>query len=147
MATKLVQGKFNEAGFHRHVWVARPDYGVLLADVLKSEYWANVSSSLKPGAKIEVQPEGLTYYAELIVLDAGPNWANVKVTQFVDLVEEQAPREQAPIRMGSTVGAYQVRRSGAWFQVVRGDKEVIKTGFRSISDAEKWATDNLGVKA
>ena len=143
---KLVQGRFNEASFHRHIWVIRPEYGTPLAEVVKPEYWTNVSTALKPGARIEVQPEGLTYFAELIVLDAGPNWANVKVTHFVDLVGEQVAPTQAAIRMESKVGAYNVKRAGAWFQVVRGDKEVIKTGFRSIDAAEAWAKENLGVQ-
>jgi hypothetical protein len=144
--SQLVDSRFKPAKFIRQIYVAQPEYGVMLTDVLKSDYWRHVASHLRPGALIEVQPEGLTYFAQLIVIDSGTNWAKVKLLSFVDLLGEAKAPDQEPVKSETTAGAYTIKRAGAWFQVIRtSDREVIKTGFRVMADAESWVNENLKV--
>lgn len=145
---KLIQSKFKRAEYVYTNHVATPDYGIALKDVLEPAYWGNVASTIKVGDTIEVMPEGLTYYARLIVIDAGPVYAKVKLLQFVDLIAEDARPEQTEIRTEAQYGKFIAQRAGAWFRVIREeDKEVMKTGFRTMAQAEQWIADNLQTEA
>ncbi len=136
--------KFNlaEQVYRRHV--AKPEFGITLAEVMDDAYWGNVASKLRVGDHIEIQPEGLTYHAELIVVDAGPVHAAVKLLSFVDLVNEAPKPSQAPITAYVDLGKYTAERNGGWFRVVRdSDKEVMRSGFRTLKAAQDWAIENL----
>jgi hypothetical protein len=146
---RLNQTKFHRPGHASLTYVATPNYGETLAQVLDDAYWAHVAAELKAGYKIEVMPEGLPYYAELIVVHAEPARAVVKLLHYVDLVNEAKAPVTADIVMEVALGAkYKAERKGAWFRVLRvADQEVMKTGFRTIADAEAWAKENLKVEA
>jgi hypothetical protein len=134
-----------EHGYRSHI--ARPDFGLTLAQVMDDAYWGNVASKLRVGDYIRVQPEGMTYHAELLVVDAGPVHAKVKLLGFHDLVNESAKPEQAAITAAVDLGKYKAERNGGWFRVVRhGDNEVMKGGFRTLKAAQDWALDNLQVE-
>jgi hypothetical protein len=143
--------KINQSEFRlsEHVtlnYVARPAYGVTLEQVMDEAYWGHVSSLLKAGYTIECMPEALTWYAKLIVVDAGPVHAKVKLLQFVDLVDQQSLPEQSPMPERLDLGKFQVAREGAWWRVLRvADKEVMRKGFRTMAAAQAWALDNLQV--
>lgn len=149
-----MSSKANQSTFHTRDWsysahVDRPNYGVLLKDVLEDSYWSNVAAKLKVGDQIEIQPEGLTYYAKLIVVDCGPAFAKVKVLAFNDLTDERAAPDQEPLQTSVALGVkYVAERAGPWFRVKRvPDNEIMKTGFRSMKAAEAWAAENLNIAA
>lgn len=136
--------KFNlaEQVYRRHV--AKPDFGITLDEVLNDAYWGNVASKLRVGDHIEIQPEGLTYHAELLVVDCGPAFATVKLLQFNDLVNEAPKPEQAPISASIDMGKYKAERNGGWFRVVRvDDQQLMKAGFRTLKAAQDWAAEHL----
>lgn len=136
--------KFQGAEFSRRTHVARPDFGLTLSQVMDAAYWCNVASKLRAGDIVELQPEGLTYWAQLIVVDASPVHANVKLLHFVDLVNEEPKPEQAEIVGEKDLGKFKVERTGRWFRVIRnGDGEVMKSGFPNMKAAETWASMNL----
>jgi hypothetical protein len=136
--------KFQGAEFSRRTHVARPDFGLTLQQVMDAAYWGNVASKLRAGDLIELQPEGLTYWAQLIVVDASPVHANVKLLQFVDLVNDAPAPDQQEIVGEKDLGKFKVERTGRWFRVIRnGDGEVMKGGFPNLKAAEQWAAMNL----
>lgn len=142
--------KMNQSKFHRpnHVsltYVATPDYGTTLDQVMDEAYWGNVARELKAGYKIDVQPEGLPYFARLIVIHADPTRAVVKLLQYVDLVNEAPKPEAAEIVQSVDIGSkYAAERNGRWFRVVRkSDNELMKSGFATMADANAWAAENL----
>lgn len=146
--------RLNQTRFHRpnHVsltYIAQPEYGVTLAEVMDEAYWAHVAHELKAGFFIDVTPEGLPYYARLIVIHADPKRAVVKLLQFVDLVNEAPKPETAEILQDKPLGTkYRAERNGKWFRVVRlDDREVMKTGFVTMAEAEAWADKNLSIGA
>jgi hypothetical protein len=146
--------KSNQSTFHNRDWayssfVDRPGYGILLKDVMEDAYWSNVAAKLKVGSVIEVMPEGLTYYARLIVIDCGPTFAKVKALEFVDLTNAAELPAQAELATEVPVGEkFKAERAGDSFRVKRvADNEVMKDGFRSMAAARKWAAENLKVEA
>jgi hypothetical protein len=145
---KLNQSKFRLSEHVSLNYVAQPEYGVTLAQVLDDAYWGHVAALLKAGYTIECMPEGLTWYAKLIVVDAGPVHAKVKVLQFTDLLADTPKVEQSPILAQQSLGPkFRAERAGAWFRVARvSDGEVMKTGFRSLAAAAAWASENLQVE-
>lgn len=146
---KISQNKFHRPGYRSIAFVAEPDFGVTLDRVMEEDYWGHVARELKAGYTIEVLPEGLTYYARLIVIDADPTRARVKLLDFVDLTGQQEMPEIKEIVREVPVGdRYKAERNGRWWRLLRrSDKEVMKTGFATMEDAMEWAEDNLKVHA
>ena len=94
--------------------------------------WAHVSKTLVPGSHIIVQPEGLPWEAELIVLGSGTGFAKVKLVRITTLNGEDG---QLPAGM-------EVKWKGPAlkYAVLReADKEILKHGFAIKADAEAWA--------
>lgn len=147
--SKLNQSRFRAAQFVSINYVAEPEYGVTLDQILDEAYWSHVARELKAGYTIEVKPEGLPYYAKLIVVHAEPTRAVVKLLNFVDLVNEAAKPTPAEIVKEVALGTkFKAERNGRWFRVVRlVDREVMKSGFTTLAEAERWATENLSVEA
>lgn len=149
MAHKSNQSTFHTRDWAHQSWVDQPTYGVLLKDVMEEAYWANVASRMKVGDHIDVQPEGLTWFASLLVIDCGPAFAKVKLLNFVDLTDKPAMPEQEALQ--STVklaDKFVIERNAGWFRIKRTvDNEVVKSGFRRLADAEAWAADNLKVES
>lgn len=145
---KLNQSKFHRPHFASLPYVATPDYGITLDQVLDESFWGNVAAELKAGYTIEVMPEGLPYYARLIVIHAEPARAIVKLLQFNDLVNEAAKPVTAEIVKTIDMGKYRAERNGRWFRVVRmSDNEVMKGGFTTMAMAQTWADENLKTAA
>lgn len=147
---KINSAKFRHAHYVQKNFIAEPDYGVTLDQVMDESYWGHVARELKPGYTIEVMPEGLTYYARLIVIFSDEKTrAKVKLLQFNDLVNEAPAPEAAEIVKEVAVGSkFKAERNGRWFRVVRlSDQSVMKSGFTTMAEAEAWATENLKVEA
>ena len=51
-----------------------PDAGTPKDNLLRPEFWGNVSQKFKPGDTIIAYPRDGAWYAELLVWDAGQNW-------------------------------------------------------------------------
>lgn len=148
-APKINQSKFTNAVYAQKTYIATPGYGVTLEQLMDESYWGNVARELKAGYMIEVLPEGLTYYARLLVVHADPTRAIVKLLQFNDFMADSQAPKQNEIPNETAIGSkFKAERNGAWFRILRlSDKEVMKTGFRTMTDAEEWAEANLKVDA
>src|SRR5690349_16586133 len=96
----LKEARFKRAENERTIWTATVEAGIPFEDVLKPEFWAHIASKMyNPphrtgwGDRIEVYPDDMTYYAELFVHDAGPNWAKVSVLQKHDFGMAEREKE------------------------------------------------------
>lgn len=137
----LTESGFKLAEFQRNVYLASPAAGVTLDDMKKPDYWANLGHILRPGDRIEVLPEDFTFFAELIVRDAGQLFAMVETLRCVTFDGEVAPVE---------AGAYRVQWAGPAhkFRVVRtSDGAVIQTGFPNKGAALRYAQNMEPVAA
>jgi hypothetical protein len=61
------------------------EHGVTKEDLLRPEFYAGIAPKLKPFYKIEVRAEDLSFYAELLVLQATKTAAKVTILNFLEL--------------------------------------------------------------
>jgi hypothetical protein len=83
--TQLAANRLHLAEHRRNVFDVIPEHGTPFDEILKEGYWAHVSAKMKPGDRVEVRAEDGSYYAELIVQDAGRLYAKVAVLTHVKL--------------------------------------------------------------
>lgn len=132
---------------------SRPDFRVIvkdqnttLDDVLRPEYWTNVGDKLHavikshPFATIELVWDDSSKWAQLLVIDASPLWAKVKLLHFKDLtmVAVVEPPAASP--------EYEVAYKGPsarWCIVRLEDGERIKQGLSTKDEAQKELKDLL----
>lgn len=133
----LTPKRFKLADYERNLWVATPEAGTTLEDVLKNDYFAHVAGNFKPFDKVEVRAEDESYYAELLVRSAGKNWAVCNVLMHVDLApkSDAVPDEDYTVGWG---GPHQKHRV-----VRKKDGEVLFQGGASADEARSWLTNHL----
>lgn len=83
--TQLASNRLHFAENRRNIFTVTPEAGTPYEAVLKEGYWAHVSAKLRPTDRIEVLAEDGSYFAELIVLDAGRLYAKVAELRKVSL--------------------------------------------------------------
>lgn len=135
---KLTPDRIQGADFIRVVYAITPAIGTEVEHFLKPEYWAHVAAKLRPHTRIEAVSEDNSWFAEMIVMSCGPNWAKVRVLRFVDLLDGAQTVTAQPD------SAYEVLWAGvkAKFRVVhKVDKTVVKEGFQTKVEAHKWLQD------
>src|SRR5438128_1831922 len=69
--------KARESGIYFNTHEVVPDIGTPFEHLGRAEYWSNVSQKFRPGDTILAYPRDGAWYVELIVWDAGQNWAHV----------------------------------------------------------------------
>jgi hypothetical protein len=113
------------------------DMNITIDDILKPIFWCNVGDKLvaattnHPFAIIEAVWADASRYARLIVVDAGPQWASVKLLDYKELD-----------RAGEIVVAepYRVERVNAvtkWCIIRQSDGEIMRKGIGSREEAER----------
>lgn len=95
----LSQSDFVLAETVRNIHTARPGAGVPLERLFDRNYWAHVASGLRAGDRIEVEPQGGTWFAELRADVVGPNWAKMILLRHVDLVAARIAAEEIRRRL------------------------------------------------
>lgn len=68
-----------------HDYFFTVEEGVTLDDLLRASYWAHVAKKFRPFTKLRVTTDDAKYYAELIVVTAGSNWAVVREIVYEEL--------------------------------------------------------------
>jgi len=69
--------KARESGVYFNTHEVVPPAGTPIENLLKREFWANVSQKFRRNDTIIACPRDGAWSAELVVWDAGQNWANV----------------------------------------------------------------------
>jgi hypothetical protein len=115
-------------------------------DLMKPDTWAHVTRMLVPGSHVVVQPQGLPWEAEVIVLGAGVGFAKVKLIRFTELNEgEQEAENSEPLPDGLEVIW---KGPSMKYAVVRSsDKEVLSKEHTVRADAEQWARNHAKAMA
>lgn len=131
--------KARESGVFFNTHEVVPPAGTPLEDLLRPEFFSNVSQKLKAGDTVLALPRDASWYAELIVWDAGRNWAQVSVrfAQARPMFEGVAGvDDEFEIRRDPIDGIMVVRRA-------TGTK--LKSNFANHSDAQSWIRDHQRV--
>jgi hypothetical protein len=138
---KLIVPRFKNAEYERVIYQACPENGVSFEDVLQPEFWSHVADKLKPTDRIEVLAEDGSYFAELLVIDAGRLYAKVAVLRFVELASSEVPADLA-----GDLAEFKVEFKGPVLKhvVVRqSDKQYVQEGIARKADAEAWIREHV----
>jgi len=125
-----------ESGIKFNTWEVVPKAGTPIENLLRKEYWCNVAQRMKGGDTVIVYPRDGAYYAELIVWDAGQNWANVTAKGYMPRPEFEAVAGVASdfeIASDPIDGIVVKRKS-------TGAK--VKGNFPNHADAQRWIMDH-----
>jgi len=143
---KLPSSRFKLADYKRNEFRVSPEHGTTLEDIQKPEFWSHVAAHLASFDTIEVIPEDGSFYAELLVITAGKQFATVKLLRHVDL-EGKAAKKDAP--EAQIHPDYKIEWGGVAVKhrVVRSDGEVMAEGIQKKADAEAWLQDFLTKQA
>jgi hypothetical protein len=135
LAVSLNSKRFGNAEHKRTVWDADAAKGDTLADLMRPDYWSHVARNLRPKDRIEVVCEDNSYFAELYVIDAGTNWANVSLLRYEVFAENEANHGVAKDP------EYKISHGGNYhkWRVTRlSDGEVLKSQLPTEKAAQDW---------
>lgn len=130
------QWKARESGVFFNTHEVVPNVGTPIEHLYKKEYWANVSQKFRPGDTIIAFPRDGGWYSELVVFDAGQNWANVG-TKF----ELMRPEFEA---VAGVEVDFDVRRDpiNGYCVVRKSTGAILKSNFPNHAEGQKWIVDH-----
>lgn len=139
--TQLATDRIQFAQHMRNVWYVTPEAGTPIEALLEPQFWAHVSSKMKPRDRIEVDAEDGSYFVELRVEDAGRLFAKVVVLRQCNLgVTEQ--KEDSPDFKVMWAGPH------AKWRIVRSkDRGLLKDGFETRQDADLYLASHIKAMA
>lgn len=136
----LISPRLQEAEYERRVFVATPEAGTKLEEMLSPGYWAHVAPRLTPWSRIEVRAEDGAFYAEMLVLSCERNWAKMFVLNKYDLIPADL------MMMPSASDEFKIEFAGPhhkWRVVRLSDKEVLRTGYQTKEEANTWLNGHI----
>lgn len=125
-----------EAGVKFNTWEVVPPAGTPFENVLRADFWANVAQRMKPGDKVLVYPRDGSFYAELLVWDAGQNWVHLSCLQHEkrpDFAPAPGVEAEFVIERDPIDGVVVKRRSNG---------QRVKANFPNAEDARRWILEH-----
>ncbi len=135
--TQLATNRIQFAEQMRNIWYVTPEVNTPFEALLDPKYWAHVSAKFRPRDRIEVDAEDGSYFAELLVVDAGRLFAKVVVLRKHELV---------PVEIQDLSPDFEVKWAGPhakWRVVRKKDRGSLKDGFENRQDAEMYLASHL----
>lgn len=133
--------RFQGAEFKRAQYILDASEGTRPEDLAQPAYWVHLGEKLRPWAEIMVRANDGLWYARLIVLEAGRNWAKVHIEQ----VEHLSTAEVA-ITQADAMSPYEVKYRGPhnqWSVIRKADAAVVHEGSPTIDGAVAWLKGRL----
>ena len=130
---KINSPRFKPAEFLRTIWYAKPESGTTVKDMIKPDYWAHVSFSLKQGDRIEAVAEDGSWFAELYVKYANKVEAHVVVMREVKMGKPAPKAVEKP--------EYEIKwvNQKAKFRITRtSDNVMLVEKLASKEKAQEW---------
>lgn len=133
------QWKARESGVYFNTHEVVPNAGTPLEHLTAPEFWCNVSQKFRPGDNIWAYPRDGAWVAELIVWEAGQNFANVTF-RFAALKPAFTP--VAGVDNDFEIGLDPMR---GWCVKRRSSGELLKGDLVNAEDARRWIIDQQAV--
>lgn len=137
-------GRFKEAEFQRTLWVCTTNENTQPDDLLATEYWAHVAAKLKPYDRIEARANDGAWFAELLVLEAGRNWARMHMLAAWKLTTSDVAQSQSAPK--SPYADFRVENMGPhakWCVIRRSDNQKIHEGAENQDAAKRWLDERI----
>lgn len=133
--------RMKEGQYERTVWVITAHENTYPQDFTDPAYWSHVASKLRPWDRIEARANDGTWYAELIVLEAGRNWARVQLLSAISLTTADIAMTQS-----NKLSAYEIVFRGPhsqWSVIRKADREVVHEGETTQGGAVNWLNERM----
>lgn len=134
----LPMARFKQAEHERNIYHVDVEEKITQEDLLYPGFWAHVARQLRPRDRIEAHAEDGAWFAELLVIESGANFAKVAILRHVRL-DATVPSESA----GSVAGHYVKWRGHVkkWSVLRQADEAVLKEGLTTRGEAIAWLED------
>lgn len=129
----LMPTRLSLAEHWRRDFCVNAEEGTLPADIVNPAYWSHVAAQLQQFDRIDVREETGAWLAELIVVDAGRNYAKVFMAKchiFQDIDKMPAPAAKHRVEWKGPQRRHSVIRIA--------DGQVLQEGFPDKSAASAW---------
>lgn len=125
-----------ESGIKFNTWEVVPQPGVGPEQLLKPEFWGNVSAKMRAGDTILVLAGDSSWYAEFLIWDAGQNWAHVAPKGKLERPElPPVPGVNGEFEIGhDPIDGVVVKR--------KADGSKVRGNFPNAEDARRWIMDH-----
>lgn len=135
--TQLQTARFKLTEHENNDWTVYPEKDTPLEAILEPGYWAHISAKLRPFDEIRVIAEDGSFYARLLVQDAGRLYAKVAKIEYVEL--NKVDVEQA----SGAIAGYKIKWRGPHekWSVLRGE-DVLVSG-KTKDAANLWLVEHL----
>lgn len=133
--------RFADAEFKQNRHVLDASEGTNVQDLTDPGYWAHLGQRLKPWSEIMVRANDGLWYARLIVLEAGRNWAKVHVERV-----EYLTTAEVAITQADSMSPYEIKFRGPhsqWSVIRKSDQAVVHEGDATIDGAVAWLKGRL----
>ena len=133
--------RMKEGQYERTVWVITAHENTDPADLIDPAYWSHVAAKLRPWDRIEARANDGTWYAELLVMEAGRNWARAVLLNSASLTTSDVAISQA-----NGLSPYEVAYRGPhdkWSVIRKIDREVIHDGEQTQGGAVNWLNERM----
>lgn len=130
--------RFKLAEHDRNVWSVELDNETDVKEIADPGFWAHVAQKLRRGDRIEMYPENLSWFAEMIVSDSGPTWAKVQPLRIVELAAVAIPE----ILLDN--GRYKIDFAGKneMYRITdNSTRKVLKSKCKTSLEAQNWLND------
>lgn len=130
--------RFKLAEQDRNVWSVELENETLLTAAADPAFWAHVAQKLRRGDRIEIYPENLTWFAELLVTDCGATWAKTQPLRMIELEAAIIPE----ILLEN--GRYKIDFAGKseMYRITdNASKNVLKSKCKTSLEAQNWLND------
>lgn len=124
------------------MWTATAEEGTTLEDVLKPSYFANVANRFNQYDRICVRVDTGDWYAELLVVSHGSNWAKTIPTfheEFNESLNDEEGHNEAFEAFAVTFRGPHCK----WSVIRKADKEVIKEQCNTKGEAQAWLASHM----
>jgi hypothetical protein len=140
MSLSLSAARFGLAEHKRNEWHAVIPEGTDYEAVFDPGFWSHVAGKMRPGDKVTVINDQMTFHAELIVKNAARLWAQVVEISRTELASMSPPDVvsdyQVDVKWAGPHDKFRVER-------VRGGKKDILASGMDKDAAEKWKAEHL----
>lgn len=133
--------RFQGAEFKRNQYILDAGEGVKPADITEPGYWAHLGERLRAWDEVQVRANDGLWYARVLVLEAGRNWAKVHIERV-----EYLTTAEVAITQADAMSPYEVKWRGPhsqWSVIRKADSAVVHEGSPTIDGAVQWLKGRL----
>lgn len=135
--------RLRQAEFAYERWRLTVENGTTVDDLKRPGFFAHIASQMRPGALIEVMPDNRSFFIELLVVDAGPQYVKTAVLRDVKL-------EAVSVGGANPFPGYSVEFAGdhlKWRVIRESDRKSLKENLPTQTDAFTWLANHLKAQA